>query len=70
MEYIGGNGTGSGELVDLTTVGVFGNEGQDTFEIIGTAGPLDALDAMSELALAESFGSSDFSNNEDLVVFP
>jgi Ca2+-binding RTX toxin-like protein len=70
MEYIGGIGTGSGELVDLTLVGVFGNEGQDTFEIIGTAGPLDEFDVMSELALAESFGSSDFGNNEDLVVFP
>jgi hypothetical protein len=70
MEYVDVIMVGLGELVDLTSVGVFGNEGLDTFEIIGTAGPMDEFDAMSELALAKSLGLSDFDSNEDQVVFP
>jgi Ca2+-binding RTX toxin-like protein len=65
-------------LVDLQTgvVGslvfegfIFGNEGNDLFEVSGTVTAAERFDVMSELALAETDGFSDFENNEDDLNF-
>ena len=65
FDSINGRDTLEGDVNAL----IFGNEGEDDFQILNALTATDQFLVMSDLAARESLGQSDFENNEDSVSF-